>query len=78
MGNDTAAHHFGEVIRMRRLGAGMSQETLAAEADCHPTYISLLENGRRNPSLDKMLRLGRALNCPAWKLVREAESRLAR
>lgn len=56
----------------------MSQEALAAEAECHPTYISLLENGRRNPSLNTMLRLGRALSCPAWKLVRETESRLAR
>ena len=54
----------------------MSQETLAAEATCHPTYISLLERGLRNPSLDTILKLAGALDCPAWKLVRETETRL--
>ena len=54
----------------------MSQETLAAEAACHPTYISLVERGLRNPSLDTILRLAEALNCPAWKLVRETEAQL--
>lgn len=54
----------------------MSQETLAAAAACHPTYISLLEHGKRNPSLETMLKLARALDCPAWKLVRETESQL--
>lgn len=54
----------------------MSQETLAAEAACHPTYVSLLENGRRNPSLETMLKLARALDCPTWKLVRETEAQL--
>ncbi len=54
----------------------MSQETLAAEAQCHPTYISLLERGLRNPSLDTLLRLAGGLNQPAWKLVRDTEARL--
>ena len=52
----------------------MSQETLAAEAGCHPTYISLVERGLRNPSLDTMIRLARGLNCAAWQLVRETEA----
>ncbi|MEX2126096.1 MAG: helix-turn-helix transcriptional regulator [Woeseia sp.] len=72
----TAAQHFGHIIRRRRLKASMSQETLAAEAACHPTYISLVERGLRNPSLETMLKLARALNCPAWKLVRETEAQL--
>jgi len=54
----------------------MSQETLAAEASCHPTYISLLERGKRNPSLETMLKLAKALDSVAWKLVRETESQL--
>ena len=72
----TAAQHFGRIVRRRRLKASMSQETLAAEAACHPTYISLVERGRRNPSLETVLKLARALNCPAWKLVRETEAQL--
>lgn len=73
---DTAAQYFGHIVRRRRLKANMSQEALAAEAACHPTYISLVERGLRNPSLDTMLKLARGLNCPAWKLVRETETQL--
>ncbi len=72
----TAAQHFGHIVRQRRLMASMSQETLAAEARCHPTYISLVERGLRNPSLDTILKLAGALNCPAWQLIRETEARL--
>ncbi len=54
----------------------MSQETLAAEAACHPTYVSLLERGKRNPSLDTMLRIADALNVKASDLVRETEAKL--
>jgi transcriptional regulator with XRE-family HTH domain len=72
----TAAQLFGDIVRRHRRKAGMSQETLAAEAACHPTYISLVERGLRNPSLETMLRLAKGLNCPAWKLVRETEARL--
>ncbi len=76
MKRHSAAQLFGDIVRRRRLAAKMSQETLAGEASCHPTYISLLERGLRNPSLDTMLRLAEALDCPAWKLVRETEVKL--
>ncbi|WP_197493263.1 helix-turn-helix domain-containing protein [Woeseia oceani] len=71
-----AAKQFGLIVRQRRLKASMSQETLAAEAMCHPTYISLVERGLRNPSLDTILKLAAALNCPAWLLVQETEAQL--
>ncbi|MEX2495094.1 MAG: helix-turn-helix transcriptional regulator [Woeseia sp.] len=76
MNTRTAAQHFGRIVRQRRLKASMSQETLAAEAMCHPTYISLVERGKRNPSLDTILKLAGALDCPAWMLVQETEARL--
>lgn len=76
MKSPTPAQCFGHIVRRRRLAAKMSQETLAAEATCHPTYISLVERGLRNPSLDTILRLAEALDCPAWKLVRETEAQL--
>lgn len=76
METPTAAQLFGSIVKRRRKKAALSQEALAAEAECHPTYISLLERGLRNPSLDTVLRLGKGLNCPAWKLVRETETQL--
>lgn len=76
MDTHVAARCFGQIVRRRRTQAGMSQETLAAEAACHPTYVSLVERGKRNPSLATMLRLAKALDCPAWRLVKETEAQL--
>ena len=76
MDKDTVARQFGLIVRRHRTAMNMSQETLAAEASCHPTYVSLLERGKRNPSLDTMLRIADALNTRASDLVRETEKKL--
>ena len=52
---------FGEELRKARREARLTQEQLASEANLHPTYISLLERGKRSPSLDVFLRLCAAL-----------------
>ena len=65
-----------QIIRQRRVRAGLSQKALADLAELHITYISLLERGHRNPNLDTLAKLGRALNCPVWKLVWEVERKL--
>ena len=76
MDKDTVARQFGLIVRRHRTALNMSQETLAAEASCHPTYVSLLERGKRNPSLDTMLKIAEALNTKASELVRETEAKL--
>lgn len=40
----------GENIRVRREGAGLSQEKLAAKVGVEQSYLSGLEAGRRNPT----------------------------
>ena len=70
--------HFGRIVRRRREAAGMSQEALALEAGLHPTYISLLERGLRNPSLVTVQVLAGSLETTMASLVRELESELAR
>ena len=42
---------FGDHLKICRKKAGLSQESLAELADLDRTYISLLERGKRNPSL---------------------------
>ncbi len=42
----------------------MTQERLGELADLHPTYISSVENCRRNISIDAIEKLAKALKIP--------------
>ena len=53
---------FGIVLRKLRKARGLSQETLAFEADVERNYISLLELGRNSVSIKVVFRLACALN----------------
>lgn len=53
---------FGLRLAKLRRAKKWSQEELAYHADIHRNYLSDLENGRRNPSLDVLVRLANALN----------------
>jgi len=52
----------------------MSQEALAERADLHRTYVSDIENGLRNISLENIQRLSRALDFPLSHLFSRIES----
>lgn len=60
---------FGEKLRSRRLENKLSQEKLADLADLHFTYVSSVERGERNISLENMGKLAKALNCKISDLV---------
>lgn len=61
---------FGTLLRRMRKEAGLSQEKLAFEADLDRTYISLLEGGKRSPSLETLYLLSRGLKMPADQFLR--------
>jgi len=48
-------------IRQIREGKGLSQEGLAGIAELHRTYVSSVERGERNISVDSLERLADAL-----------------
>lgn len=53
---------FGQKVRQIRLSkSNMSQEKLAFECDLHRTYISDIERGTRNVSLDNIEKIAKAL-----------------
>ena len=52
---------FGKRIRELRLARGLSQEAFAFEADLDRTYISGIERGLRNVSLQNIEVLARTL-----------------
>lgn len=66
---------FRQILRERRLAKGISQEDLAGKADVHRTHISLIEHGRRSPSLDVAQKIALGLGERLFVLVQEAEER---
>ncbi|MBD2122406.1 helix-turn-helix transcriptional regulator [Trichocoleus sp. FACHB-262] len=58
----TIRQRFGRAIRRRRRGLDISQEKLAELAELHRTYISEIERGEVNPSLETIDRLAKALD----------------
>lgn len=67
------ARRVGRVIRKYRETAGLSQEALAEEAGLHRTYISLVERGRRNISVDALSQIAEALGVYPSRLMADAE-----
>lgn len=58
----TVQLRFGQRLREIRRLSNTSQEQLANRAGLDRTYISLLERGLRNPSLECIERLAKALD----------------
>ncbi len=48
---------FGDRVRELRLSAGLSQEQVAARAKLSRHYLSEVESGRRNPSIEVVARI---------------------
>jgi transcriptional regulator with XRE-family HTH domain len=60
----------GQNVRVFRRKLGLSQEKLAERADMHWTYISGVERGRYNISLNSLVRLAKALNRKPYELLK--------
>jgi transcriptional regulator with XRE-family HTH domain len=59
---------FGEKVRELRMNKGISQEKLAELADLHRTYITSVELGKRNVSIENIYKLAHALGCNVTEL----------
>jgi transcriptional regulator with XRE-family HTH domain len=61
VGNTDIKQRFGLAVKQRRRELGISQEELSFRAGLHRTYISDIERGSRNPSLENIDKLAKAL-----------------
>lgn len=61
-----------------RLKAEMTQEVLGLEAGLQRKYISSLELGEYQPTLETVFKLAKALGIPAGKLVTLVEEELTK
>ena len=64
---------FGSSIKMWRGRLGISQEELAGRAGLHRTYVSDIERGARNVSLESVEKLARALKVSVTTLFGTSE-----
>ncbi len=60
---------FGKNVKTKRLELGLSQEALAFDANSNRTYISDVERGTRNPSIEVVERIAKALGVTMGELL---------
>jgi transcriptional regulator with XRE-family HTH domain len=58
---------FGKALRAIRTRKGFSQESLAEAAGLHRNMVNFLENGHRNPSMETIVKLAKALRVEPGK-----------
>lgn len=64
---------FGKVLRDLRKSRGLSQEALAHEAELQRNFVSLLERGYNQPSINTLWKLAGALQVRPSTLIKAVE-----
>ncbi len=62
-------HYFAHVLQITRRDKCITQANLAIKADLDASYISELERGKSQPSLETILKLAKALEVNAAEMV---------
>ena len=60
---------LGKNIKDHRKQSGLTQEQLAELCEFDPTYISLLERGKRNPAFLTVVKIAKHLKCDVSELT---------
>lgn len=68
---------FGIVLKRLRKEGGITQKHLAQESGYHTTYISQIERGRKNPSLQTVFRIAKVLEVLPHILIQSTEEEIA-
>lgn len=64
---------YGKAVRDARIKKGISQERLADLSELHRTYISDIELGKRNVSIDNIEKIADALDMKISDIFLEME-----
>lgn len=65
---------LGEELRKAREAANLTQESLSFAAQVDRSYISLLENNKKSPTVDLLIRICDALGVSASSLLARVEA----
>ena len=60
--------NVGQAIRLCRTQRGVSQSAIANSAKCSVSYLSMLENNKRDPTLSTITKIAEALHVPVGLL----------
>lgn len=61
---------LGRAVKHVRTNQGLTQEQVSASAGMHPTYVSDIERGARNPSWEALTRLAHGMGVPMSEIAR--------
>ena len=67
--------NFGDTVRRIRKSKGISQEILADMCELHRTYLSDVELGKRNISLENIDKIACSLGMTVSELFQEVDRR---
>ena len=67
---------LGKELRKARMRAGLTQEELAFAAHVDRTYISMLENDKKSPTVDMLMRICKPLGVTASSLLLQVEKKM--
>jgi transcriptional regulator with XRE-family HTH domain len=65
---ETLAQRFGQCVRQLRVEAGLSQVEFGERCGFYQTYLSRLERGQANPSLNAIEVIANALGLTIYQL----------
>tara|TARA_B100000809_G_C14748596_1_gene391270 strand:- start:15 stop:236 length:222 start_codon:yes stop_codon:yes gene_type:complete len=67
---------FGKILKELRLEKGLTQEALAEHSNLGVTFISKLENGKRQPTITTLFQLAEALNIKPSEIIERLEKEI--
>ena len=71
-----AALAFGARVKARRKALGLTQTDIYKRTEIGIGYLSSIERGRANPTLDMMLKLSATLGVDIWDLLRPSDEQV--
>ena len=73
MAEEELAKRFGELVRRLRQERGFSQEEFSFRVGLHQTYVSSIERGERNVTIQTAERIANALGTTLARMFGELE-----
>ena len=74
---DKVLRHVADILKEEREIKGLSITALAAKAGLSQPMVGYIEQRRRNPTLDTLLRLSEVLEIDVTVVIKRAEKRAA-